>query len=169
MRLQVMVTAAKILAELESKCETRIMFPYEGRALMDPDEATFALHDAEHRAEAVRTGSRWPVTLLTVWGVTTFVAEFATAFLAGPWTLIPVGFVLLLVGWAAVYANRQKVYARGFAGRYMIVVGAFAVLHLAYLELLIWADLRQVTFALIGSLAVAAPLFVGAYIESRRL
>jgi hypothetical protein len=39
---------------------------------------------------------------------------------------------------------------------------------MAYLQLLLRADLRNIPFALVGSLAVAAPLFVGAYIESRR-
>jgi hypothetical protein len=144
------------------------MFPNDEGTLMDRDEAIRALQDARHRSQAVRTGSRWPVTLLTIWGATTLVAEFATAFLAGLWTLIPVGVVVLFVAWAAMYANRQKVYPHGFAWRYLTAVGALAVLHMAYLQLLLRADLRNIPFALVGSLAVAAPLFVGAYIESRR-
>lgn len=107
--------------------------------------------------------------MLTVWGVATFITEFATAFLSGPLTLIPVGVIMMpFVIWAAIYANLQRVSSRGFTRRYLIVVGSFAVLHLAYVLLLTMADLPNATFGLIGSLVVAAPLFLGAYVESRR-
>jgi hypothetical protein len=137
---------------------------------VERDEAITALQEVARRSEDVRRGARWPVTLLTVWGATTLIAEFATAFLSGPWTLIPVGVVVLpFVIWAAVYANRQPVHSRGFTRRYLIVVGAWGALHLAYLQLLTTADLSgNAAVALIGSLMVAAPLFVGAYVESTR-
>lgn len=136
---------------------------------MDRDEAIAALQETQRRSEAVGTGSRWPVTLLTVWGVITLISEFATAFLSGPWTLIPVGVVVMpFIIWAAVYANLQRVYSRGFARRHLIIVGAWGALHMAYLQLPTMAGLRNVAIALIGSLVVAAPLFVGAYVESRR-
>jgi hypothetical protein len=136
---------------------------------MERDEAIAALHTVQQRRQAVHAASRASVTLLIVWGVTAFAVEFATAFLSGPWTLVPVGVLVLSLGWPTVRAVRQQVQSHGFTRRYLVIVGLFSGLHMAYLTLLLVADLHHnVAAALIGSLAVAAPLLVGAYIESRR-
>ncbi|RCV48448.1 hypothetical protein DEF23_18820 [Marinitenerispora sediminis] len=128
------------------------------------------MDDARHRNEAAgAASSRWVATLLCVWGAATLVAEFATAFLSGPWTLLPVGAVVLpFAVWATVYALRQRAYPRGLAKRYLPVVGAWTALHLGYVLVLVRVGPGDVAVALIGSVAVAAPLFAGALVESRR-
>ncbi|MGH3655681.1 MAG: hypothetical protein ACRDUA_03385, partial [Micromonosporaceae bacterium] len=125
---------------------------------MDRSEATKALQDTQRRTEAVRAGARWPVTVLTVWGVITFGTEAATAYLAPSlWAVAPLGVVLLFVAWLAVYATRQRATSRGFAKRYVAVVVTWGVLHGAYLQFLLVVK-PDLPYALAGSLLVAAPL-----------
>jgi hypothetical protein len=137
---------------------------------MDRDDALTALQDAERQSRAVRAGARWPVTLLSVWGATTIVVEPMFALLADrPWTLVfPMGVMAVFVVWAGVYAAHQRVSARGFARRYVPTVLAWAVLHIGYVMLFTVAELRDPAFVVVAGPAVAAPLFVGAYLESRR-
>lgn len=135
---------------------------------MDRANALAALDDAERRQRTIARHARWPVVVLAVWAVLTLVVEIATAFLPGIWTLLAVALILPFVIWTAVHANRQRVTSRGFAVRYMIVVGVWAVLHMAYMFVLVSVGKGNVLLAVAGSVVVATPLVVGAVVEGRR-
>lgn len=137
---------------------------------MDRDDAMTVLRDAERRGAAVRAGGRWPVTLLLVWGAVTLVVEPSFALLADrPWAMaFPMAIVAIFATWAGVYAKRQRVAARGFTRRYLTTVAAWAALHAGYVALFAGAGLRDAWFVVLAALVVAAPLFAGAYVESKR-
>ncbi|MFI0419699.1 hypothetical protein [Spongiactinospora sp. 9N601] len=138
---------------------------------MEPDDARTALLEVERRGREVLAGSRWPITLLTVWGVVTVVVEPAFALMSErPWSLaFPMAVMLGFVAWVSVFAVRQRVVARGFARRYLTTVAAWAVLHTGYIVLITGAGVRDPAIVVAAGLVVALPLFAGACAEGRRL
>jgi hypothetical protein len=136
---------------------------------MDRDDAAAALRDAERRTDAVRAGSRWPIRVLTIWGVVTLAVEPALAFSADrPWAMVlPLGVMIVFIAWVSGYVAKQRISASGFTRRYLAAVLPWGVLHAGYTLLVTVAEWRSVPFVLVGSAVVAAPLFVGAYAEGR--
>ncbi len=106
--------------------------------------------------------------VLVALGCAVFATDFAVAFVSGPWTFVPVSWTAVCAIWVGWYAHRQSVRPRGYVRRYSISLGAGMILHVAYVLILSAAGLRGLPVpALVGSLVVAAPFFVGAYVESR--
>ncbi|GAB1820087.1 hypothetical protein [Herbidospora sp. RD11066] len=135
---------------------------------MDREEAAAALRAAQTHKEAVRAASRWPVLILVALGGAIFATEIAVTFIKGPWTFVPAAWTAVCGLWAGWYAHRQRVRPRGYIKRYLFSLGGSMVLHVAYMFVILWADLHgDPLTALIGPAIVAAPLFVGAYVESR--
>jgi hypothetical protein len=137
---------------------------------MRNDDATAALAEAERREATVRAGVRWPTRIFAVWGIVTLVVEPAFAFFADrPWMLVlPMAVVMIFVAWVAVYANRQRVYGHGFSRRYTMLTMIWTALHFGYIWLVTVGGFRSLPYILIGAAAVAAPMFIGVYVESRR-
>ncbi|WP_066366548.1 hypothetical protein [Herbidospora mongoliensis] len=135
---------------------------------MDREEAAAALKAAEAHRQTVRAAARWPVLVLVAFGCVMFAVDFTTAFVSGPWTLIPASWAVIFAGWGAWYAHRQRVAPLGFLRRYLLAVVAGMLLHGVYLAVLIAAGLHgDPLAAFVGSLVVAAPFFIGAHVESR--
>lgn len=136
---------------------------------MEREEALAALRQDQRSRDAVREGSRWTVRILLCWGIVTLVTVPAVPLAGFPWLFAPLVVFVVFVTWLAVYANRQRVTARGFGRRYTIVVlVTMALLHPAYLGFMLWTDLRNPFIAIPLGWVVAVPLFVGAYVESRQ-
>jgi hypothetical protein len=137
---------------------------------MDSDDAIAALEDTERRETAIRAGARWPVKMFTLWGVMTLVVEPAFAFLVDrPWLMVlPMAVVMVFVAWVAVYANRQRVYGHGFSRRHTTLTMVWACLHMGYIWMVTLGGYRSLPYVLIGAVVVAAPMFIGAYVEGRR-
>ncbi|WP_030452850.1 hypothetical protein [Herbidospora cretacea] len=135
---------------------------------MDRDEAAAVLRAAEAHRETVRAAGRWPVTVLLALGGVLFATEFTTAFLSGAWTFLPASWAAICAAWVGWYAGRQSVKPRGYLRRYALSLVAGMSLHVVYVLVLVLTGRHgDPVVALAGAAAVAAPFFVGAYVESR--
>ncbi|GAB3422827.1 hypothetical protein [Flindersiella endophytica] len=135
---------------------------------MEPEEAVQALQQDQRSRDAVRASSRWGFRILLAWGLLTLVTEPAMALAPFPWLFVPIGVLAVFVAWLAIYANRQKVTARGFGGRYTAVVTATSMLHIAYMYVVFGLGVHNPAAVIPAGWVVAVPLFVGAYVEGRQ-
>ncbi|MER5931781.1 hypothetical protein [Streptomyces sp. NPDC002054] len=131
------------------------------------DAATVLKGMARIEATA-RVRSRWYVGYLWLFAVWQLVLVPAVLLWHGPTgTLVSTLTNALVVMGLSLFATRQPVVPRGYGGRHLRVIGAWAAAYVLSLALGFTVFMDSVAFAAVAALACALPAAAAAWREAR--